>query len=466
MIKLLKKHKEDAFVVLDELLADLSEEKIEQEVPEEDVETAFIARCIARSLWNTIGFRFIYKTRRLEGQETKQRLVEDPAKRRATMKMDRLNDEAGTKLTADEIHRGAVRDMYEHCFRHNLSQVWAYMWNRWYTPKQWVLWARSACDTIPRLKTTMVVESLWRQMKHRDLPQFNRPRLDLVTHVVLKFLLPRIKRTMDYLRGWRRIGRPQSLASWQESFKKDWHDMGKPDEQRLIKKELDYLKNTSMKPKIRAERLAKIRAEETRPRGPFPLVQASRVREPNKKTSNAPLHNLRFFLDLRRNHYPPYYSIPGIHRDTAGEDVENVETTEVHMLLLGRSRRQAHSRQVSTSSTFSFPITEDSENEGTPTKEKDTEIDTEQDEGDDEAEQEDPERIFFGEAEIQHLERCYDDMMGVATSKRGVHPKMTRALRKVFDVITEVGSDIGKEKRRRTMPRTWKDSTPNTLYLD
>lgn len=112
--------------------------------------------------------------------------------------------ETKTRLT-DEIEKRRMR----------LTQVWAYLWNQWYNPNQWPLWARSACDAIPRLKTTMVVECTWKQIKRRDLPQFNRPRLDLVTHVLLDTLLPRIRYALEHVQGMRRNGRPQALASWQ-----------------------------------------------------------------------------------------------------------------------------------------------------------------------------------------------------------------------------------------------------------
>jgi hypothetical protein len=84
-----------------------------------------------------------------------------------------LNDEHHSRLTSKEIHHRAVKDMYDFCFQNNLSQVWAYLWNRWYTPEQWVLWARSADTPIYVLKTTMVVESLWRNLKHQNLQEFN-----------------------------------------------------------------------------------------------------------------------------------------------------------------------------------------------------------------------------------------------------------------------------------------------------
>ncbi len=493
MIELLKKHKEDAFeldafVMLDELLMDLSEEKIKTEVPEEDIETAFIMCCIARSLWDTIRFRFMYvlhsfqcalthwvlDTRHIAwvssiwlpkstchfrfhwpymgargnsrldrgghpswwcwwnarcdtkgghkgsskgaGQQGCASMAKDLSAGSTDIEKQRHTD---THLAHSAIcHEGKTSSLLPpgalwihhwestHSFssasKYSLEwQGWNQAYCRWDTlwSSQRHVWALFPSWSITSmgvhveqmvysksvglvgmvcmLKTTMVVESLWRQMKCQNLPQFNQPRLDLVTHVVLKFLLPQIKWMMDYLHGQHCIGRPQSLASWQECFKKDWHDMTKPDKQWLIKKELDYLKNMSIKPKIHAEWLAKIRAEETWPWGVYHtyiedwacscpsylishfLLCKHLVHEANKKTSNTPLHNLRFFLDLKCNHYPPYYSIPGIHRNMAGEDIDNVETTEVHMLLLGRSRRQAYSCQVSTSSTFSSPITKD-----------------------------------------------------------------------------------------------------------
>jgi hypothetical protein len=40
-----------------------------------------------------------------------------------------LNDEKGTFLIAREIYTGAVHDVYQYCFTHDLSQAWAYLWN-------------------------------------------------------------------------------------------------------------------------------------------------------------------------------------------------------------------------------------------------------------------------------------------------------------------------------------------------
>jgi hypothetical protein len=61
--------------------------------------------------------------------------------------------------TADGIRWWAVKQMYQFCERHDLPEVWAYMWGCWYRPGCWELWARSAGPTVPRLKTTMICES-------------------------------------------------------------------------------------------------------------------------------------------------------------------------------------------------------------------------------------------------------------------------------------------------------------------
>ena len=46
---------------------------------------------------------------------------------------------------------------------------------------------------------------------------------------------------------------------------------------------------------------------------------------------NRPLTDLRFFLDLRRNHYPPYYSIPGIHE----QESDDGEALDHRVVVLG-----------------------------------------------------------------------------------------------------------------------------------
>jgi SWIM zinc finger len=270
-----------------------------------------------------------------------------------------FNDKDGTYLTAAEIHQGAVKDMYTLCFQHDLSQAWAYLWNRWYTPEQWMLWACSGDEAIPHIKTTMIVESLWKNIKHRDLAMYNRPRLDLVTHLVITNVLPRVMRTLEYVQGQRRVGRAKPLAGWQSDLRADWLDMSHVDEHRLIEKELRWLKAPA-KTKGRTERLAEIAEEERRPHGTYhtsleqwtcscPSYLISRflickhlVRLANTQLDDAPCTSLSFFAELRRNHYPPFYSIQGIHykEDTPTKELGNIE---IRVLGLDDIKDSGHS---------------------------------------------------------------------------------------------------------------------------
>jgi hypothetical protein len=57
------------------------------------------------------------------------------------------------------IKKWAVQRMYDFCVRHELPEVWVYLWENWYRKGRWELWARCAHKLIPVLKTTMIVES-------------------------------------------------------------------------------------------------------------------------------------------------------------------------------------------------------------------------------------------------------------------------------------------------------------------
>jgi hypothetical protein len=57
------------------------------------------------------------------------------------------------------IREWAVRQMYTFCVENDLREVWAYLWENWYRPGRWELWARAANPEIPVLKTTMIMES-------------------------------------------------------------------------------------------------------------------------------------------------------------------------------------------------------------------------------------------------------------------------------------------------------------------
>ncbi|KIO23611.1 hypothetical protein M407DRAFT_77861 [Tulasnella calospora MUT 4182] len=90
----------------------------------------------------------------------------------------------GACQTAEQIREVSVKDMYFHCKRNGLPEVWAYMWNQWYSPSRWKLWARSTSPLLSRLRTTMTVENHWRQLKHQYLRFTHRPRLDHAIYVI------------------------------------------------------------------------------------------------------------------------------------------------------------------------------------------------------------------------------------------------------------------------------------------
>ena len=89
-----------------------------------------------------------------------------------------IPDAYGTYRSAQHIRRECTREMYLWCRSRNYFRLWAYLWVNWYQPDQWALWARSVNENeIPVLKTTMIIESHWRKIKHDYLHSFNRPRL-------------------------------------------------------------------------------------------------------------------------------------------------------------------------------------------------------------------------------------------------------------------------------------------------
>ncbi|KAH9893349.1 hypothetical protein C8Q73DRAFT_648362, partial [Cubamyces lactineus] len=102
-----------------------------------------------------------------------------------------LPERHGKQRSTEDIYRDAVEEMYRHCKLNNLCEVWAYLWNSWYSRPRWKLWARSAyAASIPRKQTTMVVEALWRGIKCLVLHMYNRPRIDLALYAIVTRALP------------------------------------------------------------------------------------------------------------------------------------------------------------------------------------------------------------------------------------------------------------------------------------
>ena len=98
----------------------------------------------------------------------------------------------GVFLDSQQIWNECVSEIYSYCRQQNLDFAWAYLWNEWYSPTQWTLWARSSSNEISILRTTMVIESHWRMIKRDHLYKFNRPRLDLLCFVIVQKVITNV----------------------------------------------------------------------------------------------------------------------------------------------------------------------------------------------------------------------------------------------------------------------------------
>ena len=131
-----------------------------------------------------------------------------------------IPDQNGSFRSGKTIHRESASEMYNWCRSRNYFRLWAYLWINWYCPGQWELWARAAnAKEIPKLKTTMIVESHWRRIKHDYLHRFNRPRIDLVVWVLTQRVIPDAITRMGKLLD---KGNLTVMASWRKAFKREW----------------------------------------------------------------------------------------------------------------------------------------------------------------------------------------------------------------------------------------------------
>ncbi|THU79226.1 hypothetical protein K435DRAFT_884508 [Dendrothele bispora CBS 962.96] len=144
--------------------------------------------------------------------------------------------------TPEGIREWAVRQMYEYCERNGLCETWAYLWENWYRPGRWELWARSTVDDIARLKTTMIMESHWRRIKKDFLHHFHKPRIDFLVWILTAKLAPSYYRRLDLIQ--RPVGRGyRNLSSWRRDFKREW--------KKCVGTEITYPLNPKYKPDVR-----------------------------------------------------------------------------------------------------------------------------------------------------------------------------------------------------------------------
>ena len=116
-----------------------------------------------------------------------------------------------TFWTSTEIYHASVKEIYQFCHSCGLVRLW-------YNKKDWKLFARSAFPTaMPIARTTMITESHWRVLKHNYKYNYNRPRLDRLTQILAKQLVPDFKVKLVH------YNLNRGFPTWWQAFKKDWN---------------------------------------------------------------------------------------------------------------------------------------------------------------------------------------------------------------------------------------------------
>ena len=136
-------------------------------------------------------------------------------------------DAVGCYKDSEAIHAECCRELYAWCYQRNYFRLWAYFWINWYCPDQWKLWARAAANDLSVLRTTMIVESHWRKIKHDYLHRFNRPRIDLVTWILCTRVIPDSVHWLYVLSNPSPAQKRLALSSWRKDWKRDWDRLEK-----------------------------------------------------------------------------------------------------------------------------------------------------------------------------------------------------------------------------------------------
>jgi hypothetical protein len=129
-----------------------------------------------------------------------------------------------TFLNSTDIYRHCVEEMYRFCHSRNLARLWGYLWTNWYNDKDWKLFARSSYSAaMPLARTTMITESHWRVLKYNYKYNYNRPRLDQLTQILVEQLIP------DFQSKLAQYNRNRKFPAWWQNFKKDWNSVATVD---------------------------------------------------------------------------------------------------------------------------------------------------------------------------------------------------------------------------------------------
>ena len=126
-------------------------------------------------------------------------------------------------LTSSQIYRKAARQMYLACHCRDLRALWAYMWEHWYRPARWMLWARSNYVDMPVWRTTTYLEAIWRVIKAFAHTSNRRLPLDHFVLALVDYLDRITEDRRDLEHGAATHNYRYLEPRWSNEFKRAWY---------------------------------------------------------------------------------------------------------------------------------------------------------------------------------------------------------------------------------------------------
>lgn len=122
-----------------------------------------------------------------------------------------------SKLSSAELRVVAISEL-DSFFRALQTETffYSYLMNNWYDTITWKLWGRRHEHMIPFSRTTMKVESHWSMLKRQFLLPYNRPRVDLLVHVIASTVMVKFDHEYEALK----LGRKKPF--WWNAFVSMW----------------------------------------------------------------------------------------------------------------------------------------------------------------------------------------------------------------------------------------------------
>lgn len=112
-----------------------------------------------------------------------------------------------------EIAISEINNFFGTLTEHHIHE---YILKNWYDEVNWDLWGRRNPHKISLLRTTMLVEAHWSVLKRLYIFSFNRPRLDLLVHIICSKVLRK------YLDEYKALRSGVKKPWWWKEFVKTW----------------------------------------------------------------------------------------------------------------------------------------------------------------------------------------------------------------------------------------------------